>query len=331
MPLMTSPLDRRAFLTTGAAAGLALATGARADEAWPTHPVRVIVPYPPGGSTDVLTRILMDKFKDMLGQNFVVENRGGAGGNIGIAVVSGAPGDGYTMGAATIGHFAINQYLYKTMPFDAEKDLLPASLTWELPNVFVVASDRVPVKSVAEFIAYAKQKGNVTFGSPGVGTSPHLSGVLFAKTAGINATHVPFRGAAQTIPAMLSGDVTFAIDNLASYVGTIQSGQMRALAVTSAQRWPTMKDVPTMEEAGVKDFVVTSWAAFVFPKGTPRPIIDKVAATMKTIAADDAVQKRFQVAGARCISSTMEEARAYAAREAAKWKDVVALSGAKVE
>ncbi|HET9618051.1 MAG TPA: tripartite tricarboxylate transporter substrate binding protein [Pseudolabrys sp.] len=331
MPLMTSPLDRRAFLTTAAAAGVALATGARAEEAWPTHPVRVIVPYPPGGSTDVLTRILMDKFKDMLGQNFVVENRGGAGGNIGIAVVSGAPGDGYTMGAATIGHFAINQYLYKTMPFDAEKDLLPASLTWELPNVFVVASDRVPVKSVAEFIAYAKQKGNVTFGSPGVGTSPHLSGVLFAKTAGINATHVPFRGAAQTIPAMLSGDVTFAIDNLASYVGTIQSGQMRALAVTSAQRWPTMKDVPTMEEAGVKDFVVTSWAAFVFPKGTPRPIIDKVAATMKTIAADDAVQKRFQVAGARCISSTMEEARAYAAREAAKWKDVVALSGAKVE
>jgi len=331
MPLLHSALHRRAFLTGTAAAGLALATGARADDTWPTHPVRVIVPYPPGGSTDVLTRILMDRFKDMLGQNFVVENRGGAGGNIGIAVVSGAPGDGYTMGAATIGHFAINQYLYKTMPFDAEKDLMPASLTWELPNVFVVASDRVPVKTVAEFIAYAKQKGNVTFGSPGVGTSPHLSGVLFAKTAGINATHVPFRGAAQTIPAMLSGDVTFAIDNLASYIGTIQSGQMRALAVTSAQRWPTMPDVPTMEEAGVKDFVVTSWAAFVFPKGTPRPIIDKVAATMKTIAADEAVQKRFQVAGARCISSTMEEARAHAAREAAKWKDVVALSGAKVE
>jgi tripartite-type tricarboxylate transporter receptor subunit TctC len=331
MTLLRSSLDRRAFLATSAAAGLGLALPARADEAWPTHPVRMIVPYPPGGSTDVLTRILMERFKDMLGQNFVVENRSGAGGNIGMAVVSGAPGDGYTMGAATIGHFAINQYLYKTMPFDAEKDLVPASLTWELPNVFVVASDRVPVKSVAEFIAYAKQKGTVTFGSPGVGTSPHLSGVLFAKNAGINATHVPFRGAAQTIPAMLSGDVTFAIDNLASYVGTIQSGQMRALAVTSAQRWPTMKDVPTMGEAGVKDFVVTSWAAFVFPKGTPRPIVDKVAATMKTIAADEAVQKRFQVAGARCISSTMEEARAYAAREAAKWKDVVALSGAKVE
>ena len=329
MPIFTSSLDRRAFLTSSAAAGLALALPARADDTWPTHPVRVIVPYPPGGSTDVLTRILMDRFKDMLGQSFVVENRGGAGGNIGIAVVSGAPVDGYTMGAATIGHFAINQYLYKTMPFDAEKDLMPASLTWELPNVFVVASDRVPVKSVAEFIAYAKQKGNVTFGSPGVGTSPHLSGVLFAKTAGINATHVPFRGAAQTIPAMLSGDVTFAIDNLASYIGTIQSGQMRALAVTSAKRWPTMPDVPTMEEAGVKDFVVTSWAAFVLPAATPRPIVDKLAGAMKQIAADVAMQKRFLVAGARILSSTPEEAIAFAAKERAMWKDVVALSGLK--
>lgn len=324
-------IDRRRLLLSAAGAGLALGTGARADEAWPAHPVRVIVPYPAGGSTDVLTRILMERFKDALGQNFVVENRSGAGGNIGMAVVAGAPGDGYTMGAATIGHFAINQYLYKTMPFDAEKDLIPASLTWELPNVFVVASDRMPAKSVAEFIAYAKQKGQVTFGSPGVGTTPHLSGVLFAKSVGINATHVPFRGAAQTIPAMLAGDVTFAIDNLASYVGTIQSGQMRALGVTSAKRWPTMPDVPTMEEAGVKDFVVTSWAAFVFPKGTPKAIVDKVSAVMKTIAADAGVQKRFQVAGARCIASSPAEARAYAQREAAKWKDVVALSGAKVE
>jgi len=324
-------IDRRRLLVSAAGAGLALATGARADGAWPTHPVRVIVPYPPGGSTDVLTRILMDRFKDMFGQSFVVENRAGAGGNIGIAVVAGSAADGYTMGAATIGHFAINQYLYKTMPFDAERDLIPASLTWELPNVFVVAADRVPAKTVAEFVAYAKQKGHVTFGSPGVGTSPHLSGILFSKDAGIEATHVPFRGAAQTIPAMLAGDVTFAIDNLASYIGTIQSGQMRALAVTSAERWPTLPDVPTMAEAGVKDFVVTSWAAFVFPKATPRAIVDKVAGAMKTIAADQSIQKRFQVAGARCIASTPEDARAYAQREAAKWKDVVALSGAKIE
>ncbi len=169
------------------------------------------------------------------------------------------------------------------------------------------------------------------FGSPGIGTSPHLSGVLFVKQTGLDAVHVPFRGAAQTIPAMLAGDVTFAIDNLASYIPQIQSGKMRALAVTSAKRWPTLPDVPTMGEAGVKDFVVTSWAAFVFPAATPREIVDQVSTAMHKIAADPQLQKRFEVAGARCIASTPEEALAYAARERAVWKDVVALSGARVE
>ena len=182
----------------------------------------------------MLSRILAERLNQIYGQPFVIENRPGAGGNIGIAAVTGSAPDGYTIGAATIGHFAINQFLYKYMPYDPERDMIPASLTWELPNVFVVASDHVPAKTVTEFIAWAKQKGHVNFGSPGVGTSPHLSGVLFAKRAGLDAVHVPFRGAAQTIPAMLSGEVDFAIDNLASYIGQIQSGKMRALAVTSA-------------------------------------------------------------------------------------------------
>jgi tripartite-type tricarboxylate transporter receptor subunit TctC len=327
---MPTPLNRRTFLSS-AAAGVLVATAARGQGAWPDHPVRIIIPYPAGGSTDVLSRILGEKLKDILGQTFVIENRPGAGGNIGIAAVTTSPPDGYTMGAATIGHFAINQFLYSKMPFDAERDMVPASLTWELPNVFVVSSEHNPAKTVAEFIEWAKKKGKVNFGSPGVGTSPHLSGVLFAKRAGIDAVHVPFRGAAQTIPAMLAGDVNFAIDNLASYVSTIESGKLRALAVTSAQRWPTMQQVPTMTEAGIKDFVVTSWAAFVFPAGTPRPVIAKVSDAMKKIAADPEIQKRFLVAGARCIASTPEEALAYAARERAMWKDVVALSGAKVD
>jgi tripartite-type tricarboxylate transporter receptor subunit TctC len=327
-------IDRRSFLASTASLAAALSTGAHAEDAahWPSRPVHVIVPYPAGGSTDVLARILCDRMKDVLGgPTFVIENRAGAGGNIGIAAVTASTPDGYTMGAATIGHFAINQYLYKHMPFDAERDLIPASLTWELPNVFVVAADHVPAKTVSEFVAWAKQKGHVNFGSPGIGTSPHLSGVLFSKRVGLEAVHVPFRGAAQTIPAMLSGDVNFAIDNLASYIPQIQSGKMRALAVTSAKRWPTLPDVPTMEEAGVKDFVVTSWAAFVFPKATPRAIVDKVSAAMHKVAADPTVQKRFEVAGARCISSTPEEALAYAAKERTMWKDVVALSGARIE
>jgi tripartite-type tricarboxylate transporter receptor subunit TctC len=333
MSLRRTLPNRRAFLQTAAAAGAFVASGARADDTanWPDRVVRIIVPYPAGGSTDVLARILGERLKVMFGQSFIVENRPGAGGNIGIATVTSSAPDGYTIGAATIGHFAINQFLYSKMPYDPERDMIPASLIWELPNVFVVASDYVPAKTVAEFLVWAKHKDHVNFGSPGVGTSPHLSGVMFTKRTGLDAVHVPFRGAAQTIPAMLAGDVTFAIDNLASYIPTIQSGKMRALAVTSAQRWPTLPDVPTMEEAGIKDFVVTSWAAFVVPAATPRPIIDKIAGAMKEIAADPALQKRFQVAGARCISSTPEQAIAFAAKERAMWKDVVAASGAKAD
>ncbi len=323
--------NRRTFLASAAAAGVLIATGARGQTTWPDHTVKIIIPYPAGGSTDVLSRILAERLKDMFGQSFVIENRPGAGGNIGIAALTASAPDGYTIGAATIGHFAINQFLYSKMPYDPERDMIPATLTWELPNVFVVATDHVPAKTLAEFLSWAKQKGKINFGSPGVGTSPHLSGVLFTKRTSLDAVHVPFRGASYTIPAMLSGDVNFAIDNLTSYISTIESGKMRALAITSAQRWPTMPDVPTMAEAGLQDFVVTSWAAFVVPAATPRPMIDKLSAAMKQIAADPAIQKRFLVAGARILSSTPEQALAFAAKERAMWKDVVALSGAKAD
>jgi tripartite-type tricarboxylate transporter receptor subunit TctC len=319
--------SRRTFLSSAGAAGLLLASGASGQTSWPDRAVKLIVPYPPGGSTDVLARILGERLNAMFNQPIVIENRPGAGGNIGITVVTSSAPDGYTVGMATIGHFAINQFLYKDMPYDPQRDIIPASLTWELPNVFVVASEHVPAKTVAEFIIWAKQKGKLNFGSPGVGTSPHLSGVLFAKRAGLDAVHVPFRGAAQTIPAMLSGNVDYAIDNLASYTGQIQSGKMRALAVTSAQRWPTLPEVPTMVEAGMKDFVVTSWAAYVLAKATPRGIVDKLSAAQKKIAAEADVQKRFLVAGARILSSTPEQAIAFADKERAMWKDVVALSG----
>ncbi len=329
MPSHFMSPTRRAFLQSAAAASVFVATAARGQGAWPDHPVKIIIPYPAGGSTDVLSRILGERLKEIFGQPFVIENRPGAGGNIGIAALTGSAPDGYTIGAATIGHFAINQFLYSKMPYNPETDMIPVSLTWELPNVFVVATDHVPAKTMAEFIAWAKQKGKTSFGSPGVGTSPHLCGVLFATRTGLDAIHVPFRGASFTIPAMLAGDVNFAIDNLTSYMSTIASGKMRALAVTSAKRWPTMPDVPTMAEAGLPDFVVTSWAAFVLPAGTPRPIVDKLSAAMKQIAADAELQKRFLVVGAHCLSSTPEQAIAFAAKERAMWRDVVALSGLK--
>jgi tripartite-type tricarboxylate transporter receptor subunit TctC len=295
---------------------------------WPDHAIRLVVPYPAGGSTDVLFRIIAERLKDKLGQAVVVENKPGASGNIGIdQVAKGAP-DGYTIGGATVGHFSINQFLIAKMPYDAEKDLVAPSLVYELPNVAVVAAQHVPAKTLQEFVAWAKARPNgISIGSPGPGTTPHLSGVLFAARTGVNAVHVPFRGAAQTIPAMLSGDVTFAVDNLASYISQIESGAMRALAVTSAQRWPTLPDVPTMAEAGVKDFVVTSWGAYVMAAGTPSAIVDKLAVAHKEIAADQAMQKRFLAAGGRLLHSTPAEAKAFAAKETKMWQEVVRLSG----
>ena len=327
-------LITRRTLVRGAVATAALGAAPVSAQVntWPDRPVRIIVPYPAGGSADVLARIYADSLKERFGQPFVTENRPGAGGNIGIDTVAKSPADGYTVGAATIGHFSINQFLYARMPFDPERDIIPVSLTYELPNVAVVASQHVQAKSLPEFVAWAKARpDSVTYGSPGIGTSPHLSAALFATRTGIKAVHVPFRGAAQTIPAMLSGDVTFAVDNLASYISVIEAGHMRALAVTSAERWPTLLSVPTMAEAGLANFVVTSWAAFVVPNGTPRPVIDKFSAAIKDIAADPAMKSRFLTAGAKILSSTPEQALAHAAKEREIWREVVRISGAKAE
>lgn len=324
---------RRALL--GASLALPALASARAQDAaatWPDRPVRMVVPYPPGGSTDVLTRLLSERMQQKFGQNFIVENRPGAGGNIGMDAVAKATPDGYTFGASTIGHFAINQYLYSRMPWDIDRDFLPVSLTWEFPNVVVVSSQHVPARTLQDFITWAKQQRNgVSYGSPGVGTTPHLSGEIFRSRLKLDATHVPFRGAAQTIPAMLAGDVTFAIDNLASYIPVIQEGRMRALAVTSAERWPTLPDVPTMAEAGIPDFVVTSWGAFVAPAATPRPIVDKMSAALREITGQEALRQRFLQAGALPLSSTPEEVVARGRAERPRWEAAVKSSGARAD
>jgi tripartite-type tricarboxylate transporter receptor subunit TctC len=323
-------ISRRTLMQSAAASAALGLMPALAQNAagWPDHPIRIVVPYPAGGSTDVLFRIIAERLKDKLGQSVVVENKPGASGNIGIDQVAKGAADGYTIGGATVGHFSINKFLIAKMPFDAEKDLVAPSLVYELPNVAVVAAQHVPAKTLQEFVAWAKARPNgISIGSPGPGTTPHLSGVLFAARTGVNAVHVPFRGAAQTIPAMLSGDVTFAVDNLASYISQIESGAMRALAVTSAQRWPTLPDVPTMAEAGVKDFIVTSWGAYVMAAGTPQAIVDRLSAAHKEIAADEALQKRFLAAGGRLLHSTPAEAKAFAAKETKMWQEVVRLSG----
>ena len=323
-------LSRRLLL--GSAGAAALSGVASAQGAYPNRPVRLICPYPAGGATDVLTRILAEGLREQLGQPVVVENRSGAGGNIGVDAVAKSTPDGYVLGTAPVGNFVINPFLYRDMPYDPVRDLTAVSLTWEVPNVAVVAGKFVPAKSMSEFLAWAKAKpGGVVYGTSGVGTSAHLCSELLFKRAGVACTHVPFRSAAQVIPAMLSGDVDFAIDNLASYAGIIQQGQMTALGITTAQRWPTMPEIPTMAEAGVPDFVVTAWSALIGPAGLPAPIQERLATAVKNVAADAAVRQRFLTAGGQALATTPAGARARMDQERPMWKEMVELSGARME
>jgi tripartite-type tricarboxylate transporter receptor subunit TctC len=326
-------ISRRTFLcTTLATAALLAVHTALAQGAWPERPVRIIVPFSAGGASDVLTRMLAEQLHAKLGQTFIVENLTGAGGNIGMDAVAKAAPDGYTIASATIGTLSINQFLFARMPYDPERDFAYVSLIWENCNVVVVPAEHNRAKTLQEFLSWAKARPHgVSFSSAGIGTTPHLSGELFRLRTDIKATHVPYRGAAQSIPGLLSGNVDFAIDNVASYMPFLRSGKVRALAVTSAERWPTVPEIPTMAEAGVKDFIVTSWGAFVMPAATPPAIVNKLSGTIQAIAKEAPFQERFMNAGARAISSTPQEAAAFAAQERKKWSEVVRVSGAKVE
>ncbi|MBS7811339.1 Bug family tripartite tricarboxylate transporter substrate binding protein [Roseococcus pinisoli] len=322
---------RRHVLAAGLAAPTLIST-ARAQSQWPDRPVRVIVPWPPGGSTDVLCRLLCEQLSTRLGQSFVIENRPGAGGNIGAEAIAKSPADGYTMGPLTLGVWSIANYLYSRLPFDWDKDFQPISMHWQLPNVVVAPSQYVPSTNLREFIEWARARPQgVSFGSPGVGTTAQLCGALFCDRQRIDGQHVPFRGAAQIIPAMLSGDLTFAIDNLASYVPVVQEGRMRAFAVTGAERHPALPDVPTMAEAGVPDFVVNSWCAMAFPAGVPAAIVEKASQAMQQIANDPDVKARFLRTGAIALGSAPDGVWERARRERPLWQEMVRIAGARLD
>ncbi len=300
--------------------------------AWPERTVKLINPFPAGGASDTLTRIMADELQKRLGQTFVVENRTGASGNIGMEAGAKAPADGYTIMSATIGTLSINQHLYlQRMPYDPEP-MSYVSTFWANCNVVMVASQYNPSRTLSEFVAWAKtQPKGVSYGSSGVGTTPHLAGELFHLRTGIRTTHAPTRGGPQTVALLLAGNIDFVIDNIASYAGFLTSGQVRPLAVTCPERWPNLPEVPTMAEAGMPDFVILSWGAMVAPAGTPPAIAEKMSRAMADVAADPAVQKRFLSAGARLTSSTPQETAAFVARERKRWGEVVRLSGVKIE
>ena len=326
-------LTRRTILQSAliATAPLPLAGLAQSADNWPQQPVKIIVPFTAGGAADILTRKVAEKLQARLGQAWNVDNRTGAGGNIGMDAVKTAAPDGYTIASATIGTLSINQFLFDKLPYDPVADYAYVSKHWENCNVFVVQVNH-PAKNVAEFIEWAKRKPQgITYGSAGIGTTPHLAGALFGHRIGVTALHVPYRGAAQSIPALMAGDVDFAIDNIASYMPLIRSNKVKVLAITAGERWPTLQEVPTMEQAGVKDFIVTSWGAFVMPKGTPPAIVNKVSQAIAQIAADPAMKEQFLQSGALAVSSTPRETEAFAERERTKWKEVVRISGAKME
>jgi tripartite-type tricarboxylate transporter receptor subunit TctC len=323
-------ISRRSFLAATALLGARSVLAQ--SSAWPERLVRIIVPFPAGGAADVLTRVVGEQLQTRLGHPFIVENRTGAAGNIGMEAGGKAAPDGYTITSATIGTLSINQFLFSRLPYDPERGFAYASTFWMNCNVLMVSPQHNPAKNLQEFLAWAKARPQgLSFGSSGAGTTPHLSGELFRMRAGLNAIHVPSRGGPQTIPMLLSGDLDFVIDNLASYFSFLQSGQVRGLAVTSAERWPTMPGIPTMAEAGLPDFVVTSWGALLMPAGTPPPIVARLSSVVGEIAADPAIQQRFLSVGARAIASSPQETAAFAARERQKWGEVVRVSGAKVE
>jgi tripartite-type tricarboxylate transporter receptor subunit TctC len=296
---------------------------------WPTKPVKIVVTFPPGGAPDTLARILADKWGQSLGQTFTVDNKAGAGGNIGADFVAKSAGDGTTLLISTVGTHAINPALYAKMPYDNIKDFTSVSFLAATPNLLVVNKD-VPVKTVKELIALAG-KTPLTFGSSGSGTSIHLSGELFNTLAGVKMQHIPYKGRAQAVPDLLGGRITMIFDNMPSALPLVKSGDVRAIAVTSATRSPAAPNIPTMAESGLSGFEATSWFALMAPAGLPKDVLTKInAETVRVMSLPD-VREKLTALGLDVAPGTPEALAQHIQTETTKWAKVVKESGAKLD
>ena len=322
------PIRAMALVFSGLMATASM--GAHAQGNYPDKTVRIVVGFSAGGTTDVVARILAKELTEELGQSFVVENKPGAGSNIGVESVVRAPADGYTLLMMAVTS-AINQTLYPKLRFDITKDLTPIALAAKVPNVLVV-NPGVPANTVQELIDYAKKNpGKLNFASSGSGTSIHMAGELFKLETKLDVAHIPYKGSSPAVTDLIGGQVQFMFDNMPSAWPHVQSGKLRALAVTTPTRSPTAPNVPTMQESGFKGFDVSSWFGLMAPAGTPAPIIDKLnAAVLKALAKPD-VQKKMQDLGAEPQKTTPAEFGAFIKKEVDTWGPVVKASGAKVD
>jgi tripartite-type tricarboxylate transporter receptor subunit TctC len=328
-------LHRRVLMALATATALAAIAPAHA-QSWPNKPVRIVVPFPPGGTTDIVARSLGAELQKMWGQSVVIDNRPGAGGNIGADAVAKSAPDGYTVLMGTVGTHAINHSLFaqngQKMPFDPVKDFAPITLCAAVPNVMVI-NPKLPVSSVTEFIRYAQANpGKVNMASSGNGTSIHLTGELFKTVTGIYMVHLPYRGSAPALTDLIAGNVNVMFDNLPSALPHIKSGRLKALAVTSRNPSAALPGVPTIEQAAsLKDFDASSWFGLFAPAGTPRAIVDKIQGDVAKALSVPEVRERFVSQGAEPGGNTPDQFSAFIKGEIEKWARVVKVSNARVD
>jgi tripartite-type tricarboxylate transporter receptor subunit TctC len=310
-------------------AALAFGTATQAA-GYPTQPIHVIVPFPPGAGVDIVTRLVAAKLTTSLGQQFIVENRSGAGGNVGAGTVARAAADGYTILAAP-SSIAVSQSLYTNLPFQVEKDFRAIGMMASVPFILVV-NPKVPAKNVAELTALAKSKpGNLTFASTGNGSSPHLTAEMYAYDAGVQLRHVPYRGTAPAMTDLMSGEVDMMFANALSVLPQIKAGRLRALAITSAQPDPDMPDVPTMQAAGVKDFDTGTWFSLLAPAKTPDDVITKLNSALNEALKAPDVQNALRVQGASVQAGTPAQADTFIHAEIDKFAKVIKVANIHID
>jgi tripartite-type tricarboxylate transporter receptor subunit TctC len=314
---------RSAALLLALAGAFAFSASAATAQTWPTRTVTFIVPFPPGGNIDVLARAVAAELSEKLGQQFIVDNRAGAGGNIGGAAAAKAAPDGYTMLFGTPGPISTNKLLYKSLPYDPEKDFTPVVLVGRSPLI-VAAHPSTPAKDLKELIAYAKANpGKLNAGNPGNGTLGHITSELLQQYTGIKMTHVPYRGTPPLTTDVLGGQVDVAFDFMPTYVSLVNEGRLRALAVTSSERAPELPNVMTVQEAGFAGFEATAWYAIVAPTGTPAEIVQKVNALTNAYLKSEKGKAQLVQFNMQAAGGTPEDLRAYIAAEQKKWGPVV--------